>query len=131
MAATQNCVHGCTNQYSIRAWERTERQNQQVVVGVGKWDGRVQRPKDASLGSRRPGSEETACRLPVDDGSNSLELLPFRTLGIGLSIQPLLRSHDNALAATCSVLLFFTTVHASSLSWHGRRLDVGRRQACW
>lgn len=97
-----------------KASEHGSELNQQAVAEVGEGDGRVQRPKHASfeLGARNP--EETSCHLPVD-GSNSLELLPFRTLVIGRSILPLLRSHDNAFAATCSVLLFFT-VHASSLS---------------
>lgn len=112
VAATQT---GCMAVPTSKAFEHRKRQNQQVVAEVGKGDGRVQRPKHPSTASRRPEPEETACHLPVD-GSNSLELLPFRTLVIGLSIQPLLPSHDNALATTCSVLLLFTTVHASSLS---------------
>jgi len=107
-----NRVHG-DHVVKHRSIERTERQNQQAVAGVG--DGVMQRPRLPSLGHRRPEPEESASHLPVD-GGNNLELLPFQTLRIGFSLRPLLRSHDNALAATCTVLSFFPTMHASSLS---------------
>lgn len=105
---------GCMAIPTSKATEHRSELNDTIKKRWRGWGTRVQRPKHASSESRRPEPDETACHLPVD-GSNSLELLPFRTLVLGLPIQPLLRSHDNALAATCFVLLFFT-VHASSLS---------------
>lgn len=90
MAATQaGCMAVPTSKASEHRSGLNDRINKWWWWGRGRADAEAETRQSKTW---RPEPEETACLLPVD-GSNILELLPFRTLVIGLSIRPLLCDH--------------------------------------